>query len=105
MEETIKRIEVVEYDEMRRIVHNSVYFREIRKMAYKTCVSIAEKTPKKLKQTLTKALKKSDYAEIRFDFLNPNVIPEALHLIRKDLRKCVSTLRPINEGGNIYTYS
>ena len=69
-------------------------------MAYKTCVSIAEKTPKKLKQTLTKALKKSDYAEIRFDFLNPNVVPEALHLIRKDLRKCVGTLRPIYEGEN-----
>ena len=68
-------------------------------MAYKTCVSIAEKTPKKRKQTLTKALKKSDYAEIRFDFLNPNVVPEALHLIRKDLRKCVGTLRPIYEGG------
>jgi len=68
-------------------------------MAYKTCVSIAEKTPKKLKQTLTKALKKSDYAEIRFDFLNPNVVPEALHLIRKDLRRCVSTLRPVHEGG------
>jgi len=68
-------------------------------MAYKTCVSIAEKTPKKLKQTLTKALKKSDYAEIRFDFLNPNAVPEALHLIRKDLRKCVGTLRPIYEGG------
>ena len=68
-------------------------------MTYKTCVSIAEKTPKKLKQTLTKALKKSDYAEIRFDFLNPNTIPEALHLIRKDLGKCVSTLRPIRDGG------
>ena len=68
-------------------------------MTYKTCVSIAEKTPKKLKQTLAKALKKSDYAEIRFDFLNPNVVPEALHLIRKDLRKCVCTLRPIHEGG------
>ena len=68
-------------------------------MTYKTCVSIAEKTPKKLKQTLTKALKKSEYAEIRFDFLNPNTVPEALHLIRKDLRKCVSTLRPIREGG------
>ena len=68
-------------------------------MAYKTCVSIAEKTPKKLKQTLTKALKKSDYAEIRFDFLNPNAVPEALHLIRKDLGRCVSTLRPIREGG------
>ena len=68
-------------------------------MTYKTCVSIAERTPKKLKQTLTKALKKSDYAEIRFDFLNPNVVPEALHLIRKDLRRCVSTLRPTREGG------
>ena len=68
-------------------------------MTYKTCVSIAEKTPKKLKQTLAKALKKSDYAEIRFDFLNPNTIPEALHLIRRDLGKCVSTLRPIRDGG------
>ena len=68
-------------------------------MTYKTCVSITEKTPKKLRQTLTKALKKSDYAEIRFDFLNPNSVPDALHLIRKDLRKCVSTLRPIHEGG------
>ena len=68
-------------------------------MTYKTCVSIAEKTPKKLKQTLTKALKKSDYAEIRFDFLNTNMVPEALHLIRKDLRKCVCTLRPSREGG------
>ena len=68
-------------------------------MAYKTCVSIAEKTPKKLKQTLTKALKKSDYAEIRFDFLNPNLVPDALQQIKKDLRKCVCTLRPVSEGG------
>jgi len=68
-------------------------------MTYKTCVSIAEKTPKKLKQTLTKALKKSDYAEIRFDFLNPNAVPEALHLIGKDLKMCIGTLRPIREGG------
>ena len=68
-------------------------------MAYKTCVSIAEKTPKKIKQTLTKALKKSDYAEIRFDFLNPNLVPDALQQIKKDLRKCVCTLRPVSEGG------
>ncbi len=68
-------------------------------MRYKTCASIAEKTPKKLKQTLTKALKKSDYAEIRFDFLNPNLVPDALQQIKKDLRKCVCTLRPVSEGG------
>ena len=68
-------------------------------MTYKTCASVAEKTPKKLKQTITKALKKSDYAEIRFDFLNPNLVPDALQQIKKDLRKCVCTLRPVSEGG------
>ena len=68
-------------------------------MRYKTCASVAEKTPKRLKQTLAKALKKSDYAEIRFDFLNPNLVPDALQQIKKDLRKCVCTLRPVSEGG------
>jgi len=68
-------------------------------MRYKTCASVAEKTPKRLKQTLTKALKKSDYAELRFDFLNPNLVPDALQQIKKDLRKCVCTLRPVSEGG------
>ena len=68
-------------------------------MRYKTCASVAEKTPKRLKQTLTKALKKSDYAEIRFDFINPNLVPDTLQLISKDLRKCVCTLRPVSEGG------
>jgi 3-dehydroquinate dehydratase-1 len=68
-------------------------------MRYKTCASITEKTPKRLKQTLAKALKKSDYAEIRFDFLNPNLVPDALQQIKKDLRKCVCTLRPVSEGG------
>ena len=68
-------------------------------MRYKTCASVTEKTPKRLKQTLTKALKKSDYAEIRFDFLNPNLVPDTLQQIKKDLRKCVCTLRPVSEGG------
>ena len=68
-------------------------------MRYKICASVTEKTPKRLKQTLTKALKKSDYAEIRFDFLNPNLVPDALQQIKKDLRKCVCTLRPVSEGG------
>jgi len=68
-------------------------------MRYKTCASIAEKTPKRVKQTLATALKKSDYAEIRFDFLNPNLVPDTLQQIKKDLRKCVCTLRPVSEGG------
>ena len=68
-------------------------------MKYKTCVSIAEKTPKKLNSTLTKALKTSDYAELRFDFLKPSDVPEALELVKKKLKKCVCTLRPKSEGG------
>lgn len=68
-------------------------------MAYKTCVTIAEKTPKKLNSVLKKALKKSDYAELRFDFLKPSQVPDALELIKKNLKKCVCTLRPTSEGG------
>jgi len=68
-------------------------------MSYKTCVSIAEKTPKKLYFSLKKALKNSDYAEIRFDFLQQSQVPDALELVKKHLRRCVCTLRPKNEGG------
>ena len=68
-------------------------------MKYRTCVSIAEKTPKKLNSTLTKALKTSDYAELRFDFLKPSDVPAALELVKKNLKKCVCTLRPKSEGG------
>ena len=68
-------------------------------MAYKTCVTIAEKTPKKIDSILKKALKKSDYAELRFDFLKPIQVPDALELVKKKLGKCVCTLRPTSEGG------
>ncbi len=68
-------------------------------MKYKTCVSIAEKTPRKLKQVVKKALKKSDYVELRFDFLKPEKVPEALELVKKDLKRSVCTLRPKSEGG------
>lgn len=68
-------------------------------MKYKTCVSIGENTPKKINSTLKKALKKSDYAEIRFDFLKPSQVPEALEITKKSLNKVVCTLRPKSEGG------
>ena len=68
-------------------------------MIYKTCVSIGEKTPKKISKSLSKSLKKSDHAEIRFDFLNPESVPETLDMIKKDLKKCICTLRPSSEGG------
>jgi len=68
-------------------------------MKYRTCVSIGEKNPKKIKLVLKKALSKSDYAEIRFDFLKKSDIPIVLEDIKKNLSRCVCTLRPKSEGG------
>ena len=68
-------------------------------MNHKTCVSVAEDTPAKLKKTLDAALRKSDYAEIRFDFLKAEQIPQALEMVKKNLNKVVCTLRPKTEGG------
>ena len=68
-------------------------------MKYKTCVSIAELTPAKTKKTLKIALSKSDFVEVRFDFLKKEQIPETLEMIKKDLSRIVCTLRPKTEGG------
>lgn len=68
-------------------------------MAYKTCVTLAESSPAKLSRILQSSLKRSDYVEIRFDFMEPNKVPIALNLIKKHLSRCVCTLRPRSEGG------
>ena len=68
-------------------------------MKYKTCVSIGEKNPKKLKIILKKALSKSDFAEIRFDYLKKSDISIVLEDSKKSLSRCVCTLRPKSEGG------
>jgi len=68
-------------------------------MKYKTCVTIAENSPDKIKNNLKNALKKSDYAEIRFDFLKTEEIPQTLENIKYELKKVVCTLRPKSEGG------
>lgn len=68
-------------------------------MAYKTCVTLAEPSPTKLKKLLQTTLKRSDYIEIRFDFMEPNKIPIALNLVKKHMSRCICTLRPRSEGG------
>jgi 3-dehydroquinate dehydratase-1 len=68
-------------------------------MSYKTCVSIAETTPGRVLSTVRKALQKSDYVEIRFDFLSPRDVPKALQMTKKYHKRCVFTLRPKAEGG------
>ena len=54
-------------------------------MKYKTCVSIAEKNPKKIKQILKNALSKSEYAEIRLDFVKPVDVPDVLDSIKENI--------------------
>ena len=68
-------------------------------MKYKTCTAITENNPKKLAIIVKNTLKKSDFVEIRFDFLKPKDIPITLELVKKQLRRCVCTLRPKIEGG------
>src|SRR6267143_1227776 len=68
-------------------------------MTNKTCVTLAESNPSKLNSLLKTTLKRSDYAEIRFDFMKPNKVPIALNLVKKYLSRCVCTLRPKTEGG------
>ena len=68
-------------------------------MKYKTCVSIGEKTPAAVKKKMKIALRKSDFAEVRFDFLKTEQIPNALEMIKKNLNRVVCTLRPKTEGG------
>ncbi len=68
-------------------------------MTNKTCVTLAESNPSKLNSLLKTTLKRSDYAEIRFDFMEPNKVPIALNLVKKYLSRCICTLRPRSEGG------
>ena len=68
-------------------------------MTDKTCVSIGASSPAKLKSDLIKALKKSDYAEMRLDFLKPIQIPNFLNSVKAHLQRCICTLRPKSEGG------
>ena len=68
-------------------------------MVNRTCVTLAESSPAKLRPLLKKALRRSDYAELRLDFMKPSRVPLALNLVKKDLKRCICTLRPKSEGG------
>lgn len=68
-------------------------------MSTKICVTVAESNPRKIVKTMKKALRDSDYAELRLDFLKPNQIPFCLTLSKNYLKRCICTLRPAAEGG------
>ncbi len=68
-------------------------------MARKTCVSIGVFSVAKLISDMKKSLRRSEYAELRLDFLNPSQIPRCLNLVKPYLGRCICTLRPKSEGG------
>ncbi|MDA7949834.1 MAG: type I 3-dehydroquinate dehydratase [Hyphomicrobiaceae bacterium] len=70
---------------------------------YKTCVPVEARTIKVMSRDLSRALKVSDYAELRLDYLDPADIPDALKAARKHMRKIVCTIRPKSEGGGEFS--
>lgn len=56
---------------------------------YKTCVSVNESTPAAMRKTIVRALKKSEYAEARLDYINPT---DTITSIKKDVKALLDSL-------------
>jgi 3-dehydroquinate dehydratase I len=69
-------------------------------LAPRICVSIGPEDAKSIEKEADRAFQLgADYVEIRFDFLNPDLLPAALNAA-KDIRdRTVFTLRAKSEGG------
>ena len=69
-------------------------------MAARICVSIAPEDAKSIIKEADRAFDLgADYVEIRFDFLNPDLLAEALQTARGIKDRTVFTLRSRSEGG------
>jgi 3-dehydroquinate dehydratase I len=69
-------------------------------LATRICVSIAPEDVKSIIKEADRAFDLgADYIEIRFDFLNPDLLPEALRAARGIKDRTVFTLRSRREGG------
>ncbi|MDE1863149.1 MAG: type I 3-dehydroquinate dehydratase [Thaumarchaeota archaeon] len=68
-------------------------------MASKTCASIGTWSVACFVKDAKLALRRSDYVELRLDFLPPADIPTCLRSLRPYLNRCICTLRPKSEGG------
>jgi 3-dehydroquinate dehydratase-1 len=69
-------------------------------LAARICVSIAPKDAKSIIKEADRAFGLgADYVEIRFDFLNPDLLPEALEAAKSIKDRTVFTLRSTSQGG------
>jgi 3-dehydroquinate dehydratase I len=69
-------------------------------LAPRICVSIGPEDAKSIEKEADRAFQLgADYVEIRFDFLNPDLLPAALNAARAIRDRTVFTLRAKSEGG------
>jgi 3-dehydroquinate dehydratase I len=69
-------------------------------LAPRICVSIGPEDAKSIKKEADRAFQLgADYLEIRFDFLNPDLLPAALNAAKGIRDRTVFTLRAKSEGG------
>ena len=69
-------------------------------MTGRICVSIAPEGAQAMIKEARRAFELgADYIEVRFDFLNPDLLPEAVQAARGIKERAIFTLRPRSEGG------
>jgi len=69
-------------------------------MKYTTCATIPCSTPADTLDKLVRALRRSKYAELRLDFLDPDSVEDTLSKCKRYLKRTICTLRPRAEGGH-----
>ena len=72
-----------------------------KKNRYSTCVSVAKSGPAAMRKALLEALRRSEYAEARLDYVRPDDVPGLLGSLPPDLlrRRIVCTIRNRRDGG------
>ena len=72
-----------------------------KKNRYSTCVSVARGSPAAMRKALLGALRRSEYAEARLDYMRPDDMPGLLDSLPPDLLRgrIVCTIRNRRDGG------
>ena len=72
-----------------------------KKNRYSTCVSVAKGSPAAMRRALLEALRRSEYAEARLDYMRPDDMQGLLDSLPPDLlrRRIVCTIRNRRDGG------
>lgn len=68
-------------------------------MKYTLCVPVAEEMPSIAADWLRRALSVADFAELRLDYMKPELVVSFLEEASEYLSRCICTIRSKREGG------